>query len=163
PVSAAAFAPDGKLALSGDSRGGLLLWEVESRSVVRRIRGGRSAVLRCAVAPNGKYAISGGADGRVRLWGLANGEPIDLLNAAWADWVDAGTYSTGGGDAAGFATAAFVGGLVGAMIYTAATSGGGSGYEDRCGLALYTVEGGVRGQPLSGVNAPVVHVAVSPD
>jgi hypothetical protein len=56
-----------------------------------------------------------------------------------------------------------VGGLLGAALYSAATNAGGTRTENQCGLQTFSVEGGVRGTRIPGVDRPVVELALSPD
>jgi len=79
-VTAVAFSPDGKLALSGSSDNTLKLWEVYWRDFVssgreiRSLTGHSSDVEAVAFSPDGKLALSGSgsgdlfAEGELKLW-----------------------------------------------------------------------------------------------
>jgi WD40 repeat protein len=72
-VRCAAFSPDGRLALTGDAEGGLLLWDVASGRPWRWFEGHQGAVRAVAFAPHGHFALSGSADGTASLWEVASG------------------------------------------------------------------------------------------
>src|SRR5262245_7161364 len=62
-VSAVAISPDGELALSGDERGDVWLWEVATRQALRHFPAHRRAVGAISFSPSGHYAVTGGTDG----------------------------------------------------------------------------------------------------
>jgi WD40 repeat protein len=82
-VSCLAIAPDGRRVLSGDEDGGLALWDLESKKVVRWLAGHARAVRSVAFSPNGRYAVSGGNDGVTRLWELESGKEYEFFEARW--------------------------------------------------------------------------------
>jgi WD40 repeat protein len=80
-VTCLATAPDGQHVLSGDRKGGLVLWELLSGQVVRWLAGHHEAVRSVAFSPTGRYAASGGDDGATRLWELDTGKELKLFEA----------------------------------------------------------------------------------
>src|SRR5262249_17972185 len=87
-----AFSPDGRLIItaSDGQTGGVLVWEVATRSLVRRYSTGFGTVYRLGVFPDGKQVASAGAEEVSTVWDITGrhgkGEPrTDELMAAWAD------------------------------------------------------------------------------
>jgi len=82
-VYSVAFSPDGRQLLSGSGPSGpfskssgendLVLWDVASGAIVRRLRGHKDAVFQVAFLPGGKGAISSSADATVMVWNLDEG------------------------------------------------------------------------------------------
>jgi WD40 repeat protein len=104
-VQCGAFSPDGKLALSGDAGGGLLLWDVANGRPLKWFDKHRDSVDSVAFAAHGYYALSGGADGRAYLWDVRTGAAIAAYQAITGA-VTAVAYSRDGrlvlvGDSAG--------------------------------------------------------------
>lgn len=69
-ISAIAFAPDGKTALSGSKDGTLILWDVETGRPLFRYYGHGRPVMSLAFNPNGKRIVSGDDSGQIRSWEL---------------------------------------------------------------------------------------------
>jgi len=67
-VTAVAFSPDGKLALSGSDDKTLKLWEVKSGREIRSLTGHSWYVKAVAFSPDGKLALSGSYDETLKLW-----------------------------------------------------------------------------------------------
>jgi hypothetical protein len=76
-----ALSADGQCALSGDARGGLLLWDVARRKPVRWLDGHRRELTSIAFAPGGRLAASADAGGILRLWDLGTGRVYPLPQA----------------------------------------------------------------------------------
>ncbi|MBZ0290037.1 MAG: TIR domain-containing protein, partial [Anaerolineae bacterium] len=81
-VQAVDFLPDGQTALSGSDDGTLILWNLESGDIVRRIGGHGEGnwIYALDVAPDGKTALSASADATLKQWNLATGQEIITLN-----------------------------------------------------------------------------------
>jgi WD40 repeat protein len=81
-VSAVAFAPDGRTALSGSGSSigtkdyTLRLWDVASGAQLRRFEGHSGAVTAVAFAPDSRTALSGSWDQTLRLWDVASGAEL---------------------------------------------------------------------------------------
>lgn len=69
-VRSIAFAPDGKLLLSGSHDNSLRLWDLQQTVEVKALRGHGSRVEAVALNPTGKLAASGSQDGSVRVWDI---------------------------------------------------------------------------------------------
>jgi WD40 repeat protein len=72
-VSAVAFSPNGKLALSAGGDDPVRLWEVPSGKELRSFKGHKSATA-VAFSRDGKLLLSGGSDGSIKLWNAATGK-----------------------------------------------------------------------------------------
>ncbi len=86
PVTALAVSPDGMVALSGDTDGKLILWNIAKGQPIAtwaahvKVEGDAPrGVNAVEFLPDGKKAVSAGADRTVRLWDLAGGK----TNAMW--------------------------------------------------------------------------------
>jgi WD40 repeat protein len=79
-VRCAAISVDGKRALSGDERGGLVVWEVANARALQWLEGHERRVEGAAFAPDGRLALSGGSDGMVLLWDLSQGRELACLD-----------------------------------------------------------------------------------
>jgi WD40 repeat protein len=69
-LTAVAFVRDTTLAL-GDAKGGIHLFNMNTRKVERSFSAHRGAVTCLAVAPDGKSFVSGGVDTTMLIWDLA--------------------------------------------------------------------------------------------
>jgi WD40 repeat protein len=88
PPLSVAVSPDGRTALTGLFDGNIALWNIETRTEIRRFVGhapgefdssrisAYSGVNDIAFSPDGTMAISGGDDGVVILWDVSTGEEI---------------------------------------------------------------------------------------
>ena len=65
------FSADGRTLVSGDSRGGLIAWDVEHRVLRERLEGHAAEVSTVVATPDGSTAITSGTnDGKVAFWDL---------------------------------------------------------------------------------------------
>ena len=77
------FSPDSKLLAVGDGESDLphykllptqiILWDVSTRSEVRRLRGHNNTIWALVFSPDGKTLASGSADQTVKVWDTASG------------------------------------------------------------------------------------------
>ena len=74
----AAFLPDGRRILAGGQQGRLMLWDLDSGSLIRQGQG-TSGHLGLAVGPDGRLVLTADRDGVVRIWSPA---PLRLPTAS---------------------------------------------------------------------------------
>jgi WD40 repeat protein/serine/threonine protein kinase len=82
-IYSVAISPDGTQVLSGSGPSGpfsrssgdndLVLWDLKSGAIVRRLRGHKDAVFHVVFEPNGRGAISSSADSTLIVWNLDDG------------------------------------------------------------------------------------------
>jgi len=189
PVTAIAYSHDGKHILAGSEHGRVGVWSVRTGEKVLKFRGGRDAIESVTFSFDNSEAIAAAFSKTSECgvmawrWLTHSGQSLPAFSnpsqnsstlyclalyphgqkiACGAEWEEIISYSGGGGTSSGMAAAAVMGGLVGAMIYSAATNAG-EVSENRCGVQCMTVEGGIRGQKIHGVSHPVREIVVSPD
>lgn len=75
PVTAVAFSPDNKYAVSGSADGVALVWDAATGAEVARMKHDR-AVLSLAFSSDSKYIVSGSIDGIARVWQTATGKEL---------------------------------------------------------------------------------------
>jgi WD40 repeat protein len=81
PISCAAIAPDGVLALAGDERGNIQVWDIDTGRLLRTFSAERSAVRRIGFSPDGRLALStharsGEGACTVNLWDVRTGKLV---------------------------------------------------------------------------------------
>ena len=76
PATALEIGPDGRTVLAGMADGSLVVWDVETREQIVRLRGHTARVNDIAFGPDGSIALSGGEDALAILWDLATGQEI---------------------------------------------------------------------------------------
>ncbi len=95
-TTASAFTPDSQYAITGDERGKIRIWELQTGRVRAAYRMHDQRVNQIAVSSNGKFAISASENGRVCLFGLRDGEEFPLASDVWDDPIDSVAYSPDG-------------------------------------------------------------------
>lgn len=88
-IHSVAISPDGQWILSGSGASGpysahsgdndLVLWDLQSGAVLRRMHGHKDAIFHVAFRPDGCSAVSSSADSTLILWNLDDGEIISTL------------------------------------------------------------------------------------
>lgn len=72
-IEAAVFSPDGRLLAHGTERGIILLWDLESQTVVRRLEGHSDSVTGLSFSPDGSLLASSARDSSVKIWNVSEG------------------------------------------------------------------------------------------
>lgn len=111
----AVFSPDGSLAISGScaehaedefcAKGEIILWDVDTGEVVRRLQGHAGTVRSLAFSPDGSFALSGSCaerdddntciSGEMILWDVESGRSASRFEGH-TDWVWSVAYSPDG-------------------------------------------------------------------
>jgi WD40 repeat protein/DNA-binding SARP family transcriptional activator len=81
PITAVAFSPDGKTALSGSSDMSSILWGLDSGAEIQRFEEHSSAVNSVALSADGNTALSGSADTSLIVWDVSTGRLIRQISA----------------------------------------------------------------------------------
>ncbi|MFC1960367.1 ABC transporter permease subunit, partial [Chloroflexota bacterium] len=79
-LTSAAYHPDNKAALTGDTAGKALLWDTTSGDILLTLEAGAGAVQTVAISPDGTTLLTGHENGSLHLWDATNGE-IDMILA----------------------------------------------------------------------------------
>lgn len=81
-VLAVAFSLDGRFLASGGHEGGVRLWDVAARRLIRVVTTGGVCVTSLAFSPDGRRLAASSSDSReVRLWDVAGGSEPAVLTA----------------------------------------------------------------------------------
>jgi transcription initiation factor TFIID subunit 5 len=99
-VTSIACAPNGKLVASADDRGEILLWDLATGRLVKRMKGhGRGGIWTLDWSIESTVLVSGGADCTVRVWDV---QPPTVSSGSDAKALaDGGLNSKDGGAGAG--------------------------------------------------------------
>jgi hypothetical protein len=71
-----AIAPDGKVLATGDSNGGVTLWNAMSGDILARFSGNQGTISGLAFSPDGRLLASASWDGTVVVWDIQTGEKL---------------------------------------------------------------------------------------
>jgi cytochrome c len=80
-IYAAAFSPDGRIALSGGRFGYLVEWNLADGKPIRTIKAHDAVVWAAKITPDGRFAVSASSDEKVRVWHLETGDRIGTAGA----------------------------------------------------------------------------------
>ena len=76
-INSIAISPNGRYALSANSKDEILLWDIESGNNIKTFIGHHDFYINdVKVSPNGQYALSGSNDGTMKLWEVESGWEI---------------------------------------------------------------------------------------
>jgi WD40 repeat protein/serine/threonine protein kinase len=75
-VTSVAFAPDGKLFLSGSRDQSVRVWDAATGLELRLLTGHEGAINGVAISPDGRQALAGGESKIVHLWELETGKEL---------------------------------------------------------------------------------------
>lgn len=78
-ITALAFAPDGRMAVSGSRDRSLRLWHLETGANLHTFNGLGGEVLAATISSDGRSLFSAGADGKLRHWDMLTGQGHDVL------------------------------------------------------------------------------------
>lgn len=76
-VDALAISQDGSLALSGDTDGTVLVWDLRTERVLRRLEATEELVSSVSVSPDGKLGASADTSGNIAVWELMTGRQLE--------------------------------------------------------------------------------------
>ncbi|MFN2142522.1 MAG: WD40 repeat domain-containing protein, partial [Candidatus Promineifilaceae bacterium] len=93
PITAVAFSPDGRKALTGGGyrmaqkieSGHIILWDLETGEEIRRFEGHPYVVFDVEFSPDGRLVVSSGSGAVVILWDAETGEEIRRFEDFWVD------------------------------------------------------------------------------
>jgi hypothetical protein len=72
-VNGMALTPDGKRLVSVHQSGIVIVWDLQTKALVRMLQGHEWSINAIAVSPDGRLAISGSIDGTLCLWDIDTG------------------------------------------------------------------------------------------
>ncbi|MHB1037394.1 MAG: WD40 repeat domain-containing protein [Pirellulales bacterium] len=78
-IRSMAFSPDGKSLAMGTGGGGLLLWDVGTRTILASLKGHVRDVNSVAFSPDGRLLASAASDKTVRIWDVAARKEVKKL------------------------------------------------------------------------------------
>ncbi|KAL1305998.1 hypothetical protein AAFC00_004131 [Neodothiora populina] len=160
-ITALSCAPNGKLVASADDRGEILLWDLATGRLVKRMKGHvRGGIWTLDWSVESSVLASGGADGTVRTWDVQppnpNSNSISSSGTATAGAAaNGGSGAADGGKSTESGSSSAVAKLDGSNAATG-SGGGASGSKSGSGAGA----GGASGQQKKGKGKDVV---VSPD
>ncbi|MDX1994201.1 MAG: WD40 repeat domain-containing protein, partial [bacterium] len=75
-VTGVSISPDGRYALTTSADRTLIVWDIASGRLLRRLAGHTGAVTTVGISADSRYALSGSDDGSLILWDVRAGEPV---------------------------------------------------------------------------------------
>ncbi|KAK4997336.1 Transcription initiation factor TFIID subunit 5 [Elasticomyces elasticus] len=77
-ITSLACSPNGRTLASGDDKGDIMIWDIGSGRLGKRLRGhGKGGIWSMDWCVEGTVLVSGGADGTVRVWDIQGAAPTD--------------------------------------------------------------------------------------
>ena len=95
PVTAVAYAPDGRSVATGGDGVTATIWDVDSGQRLTTLRGHGGTVIGVAFAPDGQTVATASADHTAIIWDAATGEVLHTLDRH-TDWIRAVAFSPDG-------------------------------------------------------------------
>jgi WD40 repeat protein len=80
-VNRVVFSPNGNLFASGDTRGGIRVWDLSTESVLHAWNEHYGAILDLQFSSDGNRLVSSGADGRLLIWDINSGDLIRVIQS----------------------------------------------------------------------------------
>ncbi|MFP4322189.1 MAG: toll/interleukin-1 receptor domain-containing protein [Anaerolineales bacterium] len=79
PVTAVAWAPDSRHAVTGSEDNLLRYWDLDDGQVLDTLRGHADDVTDADISPDGRFVLSASGDMSLRVWDIADGQSIQRL------------------------------------------------------------------------------------
>jgi len=81
PISCVAFSSDGRRAVTGSIDRTLIVWDLDSKQVVRQLDAQAGAIRRAAFLPGGTRVAYGTQDGGLAVWDLETGQRLHAIQS----------------------------------------------------------------------------------
>uniref|UniRef100_A0A915AQ47 SAM-dependent MTase RsmB/NOP-type domain-containing protein n=1 Tax=Parascaris univalens TaxID=6257 RepID=A0A915AQ47_PARUN len=94
-VQSVDVSPSGRLAVSSDSHGRIVVWNTDTAEIIRNFVGHIFDVNRCRFFPSGLVVLSAGMDMSVRIWSVETGQCPRVLKGHKQGVVDIGIIDRG--------------------------------------------------------------------
>ncbi|VDM43387.1 unnamed protein product, partial [Toxocara canis] len=94
-VQSVDVSPSGRLVVSSDSNGQLVVWHADTAEIIRNFVGHALDVNRCRFFPSGLVVLSAGMDMSVRIWSVETGQCPRVLKGHRQGVVDLGIIDRG--------------------------------------------------------------------
>lgn len=79
-VECVSFSPNGKYAATGGNDNDVIIWDIETKSMVSVLKGHSSQVYFVQFSPDGEYVYSASTDKTARIWNVETKQYIRLFN-----------------------------------------------------------------------------------
>lgn len=79
-VTAAALSPDNRIVVIGTSESFILLYDRQSKRMLRELEGHSNSIRHLSFSPDGTSLLSVGQDGSLMVWNVASGERMNALH-----------------------------------------------------------------------------------
>ncbi len=78
-VNAIAFSPDDLLLATGDLKGNVFLWNIETREIIKKFKGHTRKITAISFLKNGSRLVTSSIDNSVGQWDITTGKEIEQL------------------------------------------------------------------------------------